>query len=102
MRWPPAAERPFPPFPEASMRALFPCLAAAVLGFAATAAAARPVHRDGQGEGVVVAESRFGNGVVAGPVRWQRLGPQVRLPGGTWVYCRRSCAETLRVETVDF
>ena len=82
------------------MRAPFPCLAAAVLGLAATApATARPVHRGSQGEGVVVAESRFGNGVVAGPVRWHRLGPQVRLPGGTWVYCRRSCD---RNATVDF
>jgi hypothetical protein len=27
---------------------------------------------------------------------------KVQLPGGRWVYCRRSCAETLRVETVDF
>ena len=23
-------------------------------------------------------------------------------PAAPWVYCRRSCAETLRVETVDF
>ena len=87
------------------MRLRFPCLAATALGLVASAAApalARPLHRGGNGEGIVVAESRFGNGVVAGPVRWQRLGPQVRLPGGTWVYCRRNCAETLRVETVDF
>ncbi len=53
-------------------------------------------------KGYVVAESRFGNGSVSGPVRHTRLGPQVRLPGGTWEYCRRSCSETLRVETVDF
>jgi len=52
--------------------------------------------------GYVVAHSRFGNGTVSGPVRPTRLGPQVRLPGGTWEYCRRSCSETLRVETVDF
>ena len=25
----------------------------------------------------------------------------MRLPHGTWVYCRTSCRETLRVETVD-
>jgi hypothetical protein len=30
------------------------------------------------------------------------LGYQVQLPGGTWIYCRMSCTETLRVETVDF
>ncbi len=52
--------------------------------------------------GMVVAESRFGNGTVSGPVRPARYGWEVRLPGGTWVACRRSCSETLRVETVDF
>lgn len=51
--------------------------------------------------GVVTAESRFGNGVVSGPVRAVRNGYEVRLPHGTWVGCRRSCSETLRVETVD-
>ena len=56
---------------------------------------------DGIEEGYVVAKSRFGNGTVSGPVRETRVGPQVRLPGGTWEYCRRSCSETLRVETVD-
>lgn len=50
----------------------------------------------------VVAHSEFGNGKIAAPVRRTRLGPQVRLPGGTWVYCAKSCSETLRVKTVDF
>lgn len=50
----------------------------------------------------VVAESRFGNGIVVGSVRRTRLGRQVRTPGGNWLYCGRSCAETLRVNTVDF
>jgi hypothetical protein len=49
----------------------------------------------------VVAVSRHGNGTVSGPVRAGRKGYEVRLPGGTWVGCRTSCAETLRVETVD-
>lgn len=53
-------------------------------------------------EGYVTAESRFGNGTVSGPVRIGRFGREVRLPGGTWEPCRRSCSETLRVETVDF
>ncbi len=52
--------------------------------------------------GYVTAHSRFGNGSVEGPVRYTSKGAQVRLPGGTWEYCRRSCSETLRVETVDF
>ena len=51
--------------------------------------------------GVVTAQSRFGNGSISGPVRTARIGYEVRLPGGTWVGCRRSCSETLRVETVD-
>ncbi len=50
----------------------------------------------------VVAESPFGNGTVAGPVRLVRTGYEVRMPGGTWIACRWSCSETLRVETVDF
>src|SRR5262245_25525177 len=50
----------------------------------------------------VVAESRFGHGTVSGPVRRTPLGYEVRLPGGSWIPCRRSCSETLRVETVDF
>lgn len=56
----------------------------------------------GYGGGYVVAESRFGNGVVRGAVRQTNLGRQVQLPGGSWVYCKRSCSETLRAESVDF
>lgn len=51
---------------------------------------------------VAVAKSRFGNGTVSGPVRATRVGYEVRKPNGTWIACRRSCSETLRVETVDF
>lgn len=51
---------------------------------------------------VITARSHFGNGVVQSVVRRGRYGWQVRLPrGGTWVDCRRSCEETLRVQTVD-
>lgn len=50
----------------------------------------------------VEADSRFGHGSINGLVRDTGNGPQVQLPGGTWVYCRRSCSETLRVETLDF
>lgn len=52
--------------------------------------------------GYVVAESRWGNGTVSGPVRRGPKGWQVRLPGGTWIDCVRSCTNTLRVQTVDF
>ncbi len=50
----------------------------------------------------VLAESRFGHGTVSGPVREGRFGYEVRLPGGTWEACKRSCSETLRISTVDF
>jgi len=50
----------------------------------------------------VTAESRFGHGSIEGKVRGTNLGPQVQLPSGIWIYCRRSCSETLRVETIDF
>lgn len=77
-------------------------LAAGLTG--ATEVSAQRGHRypapDG---GFVTAESRFGHGTVSGPVRPGRAGTlEVRMPGGTWITCRRSCSETLRVETVDF
>jgi hypothetical protein len=50
----------------------------------------------------VTAQSRFGNGSIRGRVRSEPLGLEVELPSGHWVYCRRSCEETLRVETIDF
>lgn len=52
-------------------------------------------------KGYVIAHSRFHNGSVRGRVREARMGYQVQLPSGHWEYCRRSCSETLRVETVD-
>lgn len=52
-------------------------------------------------EGYVVAHSQHGNGRISGAVRPTRYNYEVRLPGGTWVDCRRSCAETLRVQTID-
>jgi hypothetical protein len=57
--------------------------------------------RDGT-VGVVVAESSHGHGRVSGAVRRGRAGYEVRMPGGTWIDCGRSCADTLRRETVDF
>ena len=62
----------------------------------------RVYHRGGgSGGDGVIATSRFGNGSAAGAVRGTSVGPQVQLPSGSWVYCRRSCSETLRVESVD-
>lgn len=72
--------------------------ATAVLAVAATVAEARDAARGAY----VYAESRFGNGRVSGPVRDTARGRQVRLPGGSWIYCRATCTDTLREETVDF
>jgi len=52
--------------------------------------------------GFVIAKSRFNNGAMRGLVRRTALGWEVQPPNGRWIYCRRSCEETLRVETVDF
>ncbi|WP_072372317.1 hypothetical protein [Hyphomicrobium sp. NDB2Meth4] len=51
--------------------------------------------------GYVTAHSHDGNGSIRAPYRATDVGYQVRLPHGTWVYCKRSCSETLRVNTVD-
>ena len=56
---------------------------------------------NGLDKGYVIAQSRYGNGTVTGPVRKGPKGLQVRTPGGNWYYCRASCSETLRAETVD-
>jgi hypothetical protein len=50
---------------------------------------------------VITAQSHHGNGIISSVVRPARYGWQVQLPGGAWTDCRRSCEETLRVETVD-
>ncbi len=39
---------------------------------------------------------------ITAPVRRTRLGDQVKLPGGPWVYCEVTCRYTLRRQTIDF
>ncbi len=46
--------------------------------------------------------SRYGKGCVSGPVRPGKFGPEVRMPGATWISCKLDCRNTLREETVDF
>jgi hypothetical protein len=69
----------------------------------ATVVAAGAGTRYGHGPilGRITAHSHFGNGSVTAPYRKTPVGYQIRLPHGTWVYCRTSCRETLRVQTVD-
>lgn len=79
-------------------------LSAAMLGVIAasvvstSADARRRPYEDGS---VITAYSRHGNGSIDGPVRRGRYAWEVMLPHGTWISCRRSCEETLRVETID-
>ncbi|MFN3745028.1 MAG: hypothetical protein ACK4TL_10015 [Hyphomicrobiaceae bacterium] len=58
--------------------------------------------RESRGPDYVVAHSRWGHGSIAGPVRRGSNGWEVRMPRGTWLECKRSCSETLRLATVDF
>jgi hypothetical protein len=65
-----------------------------------TPASASRVHAYSDG-GSVTTYSRHSNGSISGEIRRGRTGWQVQLPHGTWVNCRRSCEETLRVQTID-
>ncbi|MFT3730084.1 MAG: hypothetical protein QM780_01490 [Hyphomicrobium sp.] len=56
-------------------------------------------YKSGQ---IITAYSRHGNGAIRSVVRRGQNGWQVKLPSGNWTYCRRSCEETLRVQTIDF
>ncbi len=42
------------------------------------------------------------HGCYTAPVRMTALGPQMRLKGGTWIWCEESCQDTLRRATIDF
>jgi len=75
-------------------------VAAVTLGIAAGHAFAGP-RAVSKVLGYVTAYSHDGNGSVRAPYRATDVGYQVRLPRGTWVYCKTSCSETLRVNTVD-
>lgn len=80
------------------------CLSGILLVLQVTSVEAEWVRNRGYNgidKGYVVAQSRYGNGSVSGPVRKGPKGLQVRTPGGNWFYCRASCSETLRAETVD-
>lgn len=86
-----------------SRRRLAAAVALALSGLCPAADQAAAGTRYGHGPilGYVTAHSIDGNGSIRAPYRSTPVGYQVRLPGGTWVYCRTSCAETLRVQTVD-
>jgi hypothetical protein len=75
---------------------------ATILVLGALAAPADAGWRRDRSEGdVAYANSRFNNGSVSGAVRAVRYGYEVQTPSGSWIGCRTSCSETLRVSTVD-
>ena len=78
-------------------------LTSALVALGSVAPQALAGERYGAGPvlGYVTAHSHDGNGSIRAPYRSTPVGYQVRLPHGTWVYCRTSCSETLRVQTVD-
>jgi hypothetical protein len=82
------------------MRSL-PLVLVVAAGALVTSAEAQP--RRYQGDGYVTAESRYSGKSISAPVRYGPRGrAEVRLPGGTWIECGRSCSDTLRRETIDF
>lgn len=42
------------------------------------------------------------SGCYTAPLRQTTLGPQMRLKGGTWIWCEGDCSDTLRRATIDF
>ena len=53
--------------------------------------------------GTVTACSTNGrHGCYTAPVRQTKLGPQMRLKGGAWIWCEGDCRDTLRRATIDF
>ncbi len=88
--------------PSLASRSLLVLMAAAVAAPSVAEAQARR-WKDRPHDGYVTAESRYGAARISAPVRANQYGRlQVRLPGGTWIDCVRSCSETLRRETIDF
>jgi hypothetical protein len=69
---------------------------------AASAASADRLTARERASGKVTACSTYGEGCTTAPVRQTSVGEQVRLKGGTWIYCEVDCRDTLRRATVDF
>jgi catechol 2,3-dioxygenase-like lactoylglutathione lyase family enzyme len=93
--------------PRRTLKLIAVTLTSTFLMAAISQPASAQLRREGYGPksrpgAYVTAESRWGNGRISGLVRQGRFGLEVRLPGGSWIECVRSCSETLRKETVDF
>jgi hypothetical protein len=46
--------------------------------------------------------SIYGNGCATAPIRPVAYDYEFRMPGGTWVRCRKDCKSALREEVLDF
>jgi hypothetical protein len=77
-------------------------MALAVSGLSLDDASAQSRSYRDAGPGYVTAESQYGHGTITAPVRRGRVEWEVRMPRGTWIGCGRSCAQTLRQQTVDY
>jgi hypothetical protein len=86
---------------KTSLAATALALAGGITLTAASALTAVAQPRDGL-VGYVQTCSHYGHGCTSAPVRRGRYGYEYRLPGGTWVGCRRNCRMALREDTVDF
>ena len=75
---------------------------AAIAAFAGTLAVLPAGPADARSADGVSVCSRYGGRCVSAPVRTGRFDNEIRLPGGTWIECKRDCRNTLREETVDF
>ncbi len=77
-------------------------LAAALVPLALSSTETLAERRPSGDKGHVTACSRYGKGCITGATRSGRFDREVRLPGGTWIGCKRDCRETLREEALDF
>ncbi len=89
--------------------ALAAAAAAIAVGIATPASAHDRAHKSSRdtsrpaGSHVITACSTYGHhGCETAVVRYTKLGPQYRRPGGSWTWCETDCRDTLRRHTVDF
>lgn len=76
--------------------------AAAGLALAAMVLPAEAQRKGERGYAMVRACSIYGNGCITLPIRPGRFDYEFRMPGGTWVSCRRDCKTAIREEVLDF
>lgn len=80
-------------------------LAVLTSGFTGQAFAGQDYDRydeDPGGYAHITAYASTGGKSVTAPVRAGRWGDEVKIPGGSWVACEKTCEYTLRRLTVDF